>query len=69
MDNSHKRGLATRRRNEAARRERRMKEDREIRAQIEALRKVRDDPDTTASERLRAVELLAEFERKGYSYI
>ena len=69
MDNSHKRGLETRRRNEVARRERRMKEDREIRAQIEALRKVRDDPDTTSSERLEAVKLLAEFERKGYSYI
>ena len=40
MDNSHKRGIETRRRNEAARKERRMKEEREIRAQIEALRKV-----------------------------
>ena len=59
----------TRRRNEAARRERRMKEEREARAQIEALRKVRDDPDTTASERLRAVELLVEFDKKGYSCI
>ena len=69
MDNSHKRGLETRRRNEVARRERRMKEDREIRAQIEALRKIRDDPDTTAGERLRAVELLVEFEKRGYSCI
>ena len=59
----------TRRRNEAARRERRMKEEREARAQIEALRKVRDDPDTTASERRRAVELLVEFDKKGYSCI
>lgn len=69
MDNSHKRGLETRRRNEVARRERRMKEDREIRAQIEALRKVRDDPDTTSSERLEAVKLLVEFEKRGYSCI
>lgn len=69
MDNSHKRGIETRRRNEAARKERRMKEEREVRAQIEALRKVRDDPNTTSSERLRAVELLVEFERKGYSYL
>lgn len=69
MDNSHKRGLETRRRNEAARRERRMKEDREIRAQIEALRKVRDDPDTTSSERLKAAELLLDFVKRGYSYI
>ena len=69
MDNSHKRGIETRRRNEADRKERRMKEEREVKAQIEALRKVRDDPNTTASERLRAVELLVESERKGYSYI
>lgn len=69
MDKSHAQGLETRRRNAQARQERRMKEEREIRAQIEALRQVRDDPDTTSSERLRAVELLVEFERKGYSYI
>ena len=69
MDNSHKRGLETRRRNEAARSERRMKEEREIRAQIEALSKVRDDPDTTSSERLEAVKLLVEFEKRGYSCI
>ena len=69
MDKSHKQAQETRKRNEQYRRERRMKEDREIRAQIEALRKVRDDPNTTSSERLRAVELLVEFERKGYSYL
>ena len=69
MDNSHKCGIETRRRNEAARKERRLKDEREIRAQIEALRKVRDDPNTTSSERLRAVELLVEFESKGYSYL
>ena len=69
MDNSHKRGIETRKRNEAARKARRIREEREIRAQIEALRKVRDDPNTTSSERLRAVELLAEFEKRGYSYI
>lgn len=69
MDDSHKQALETRRKNEQARQERRMKEEREIRAQIEALRKVRDDPNTTSSERLRAVELLVEFERKGYSYL
>lgn len=44
MDNSHKRGIETRQRNEAARKERRMKEEHEVRAQTEALRKVRDDP-------------------------
>lgn len=69
MDNSHKRGVETRRRNEAARKERRMKEEREIRAQIEALRKVRDDPNTTSSERLRSMELLKEYADKGYGYL
>ena len=69
MDKSHKQAQETRKRNEQYRRERRMKEEREVRAQIEALRKVRDDPNTTSSERLRAVELLVEFERKGYSYL
>ena len=64
MDKSHKQAQ-----DEQYRRERRMKEEREIRAQIEALRKVRDDPNTTSSERLRAVELLVEFEKRGYSYI
>ena len=38
-------------------------------AQITALRQVRDHPDTTPSERLRAVELLMEFEKMGYRYI
>ena len=69
MDKSHTQAQETRKRNEQYRRERRMKEEREVRAQIEALRKVRDDPNTTSSERLRAVELLVEFERKGYSYL
>lgn len=69
MDESHAMAQETRRKNAQARQERRMQEEREIRAQIEALRKVRDDPDTTSNERLRAVELLVEFERKGYSYI
>ena len=69
MDKSHKQAQETRKRNEQYRRERRMKEEREVRAQIEAHRKVRDDPNTTSSERLRAVELLVEFERKGYSYL
>ena len=69
VDNSRKRGIETRRRNEAARKERRMKEEREVRAQIEALRKVRDDPNTTSSERLEAVRLLKEYTDKGYSYL
>ena len=59
----------TRRKNEQARQELRMKEEREVRAQIEALRKVRDDPNTTPGERLEAVKLLLDFVKRGYSYI
>lgn len=46
-----------------------MKRKSETMAQINALRQVRDHPDTTPSERLRAVELLMEFEKMGYRYI
>ena len=69
MDKSHKQALETRRRNTEARRAREEKEEQEARAQINALRQVRDDPNTTSSERLRAVELLLEFEKRGYHYI
>lgn len=56
----------TRRNNAQARRERHERELAEVKAQVLALRRVRDDPDTTPSERLEAVKLLMEFERKGY---
>ena len=69
MDKSHTQAAETRRKNEQARRERREREQAEHAAQLAALRLVRDHPDSTPTERLRAVELLAEFERKGYSYI
>ena len=69
MDKSHKQALETRRRNTEARRAQEEKKEQEARAQINALRQVRDDPNTTSSERLRAVELLLEFEKMGYRYI
>lgn len=59
----------TRRKNEQARRERHERERAEHAAQLAALRLVRDDPSSTPAERMRAVELLVELERKGYSYI
>lgn len=59
----------TRRKNEQARRERHERERAEHAAQLAALRLVRDDPGSTPAERMRAVELLVELERKGYSYI
>lgn len=69
MDKSHKQAQETRRRNTETRRAQEKKREQEARAQINALRKVRDDPNTTSSERLRAVELLLEFEKRGYRYI
>lgn len=69
MDKSHKQAQETRRRNAQARRERHERERAEVKAQVLALRCVRDDPNTTSSERLRAVELLLEFEKRGYRYI
>ena len=52
-----------------ARRERHERERAEHAAQLAALRLVRDDPDSTPTERLEAVKLLMEFEQRGYSYI
>ena len=69
MDKSHAQAIETRKRNTQARRERHERERAEHAAQLAALRLVRDDPDSTPTERLRAVELLVELERKGYSYI
>ena len=69
MDKSYKQVQETRRRNTEARRAQEEKKEQETRAQINALRQVRDDPNTTSSERLRAVELLLEFEKRGYRYI
>ena len=66
MDKSHAQAQETRKRNEQARRERHERERAEQAAQVAALRLVRDAPDTKPAERLRAVELLVEFERKGY---
>ena len=66
MDKSHAQAAETRKRNEQIRRERREREMAEHTAQVAALRLVRDAPDTKPAERLRAVELLVEFERKGY---
>ena len=59
----------TRRRNEQIRRERRERERTEHAAQVFALHLVRDHPDSTPAERLRAEEHLPELGRKGSSYI
>lgn len=62
-------GQETRKRNEQARRERHRQEMEEVKAQANALRQIRDNPDVTPGERLEAVKLLLELEKKGYSYL
>lgn len=69
MDKNHKQAKETRKKNAEARIAQAMKRKSETMAQNNALRQFRDHPDTTPSERLRAVELLMEFEKMGYRYI
>ena len=55
MDKSHTQAAETRKRNAQVRRERHERERSEHAAQVAALRLVRDHPDSTQAERLRAV--------------
>ena len=66
MDESHAKAQETRKCNAQARRERRLKREREEAAQLAALRQIRDNPEATPGERLEAVKLLLEMESKGY---
>lgn len=67
MDKTH--AQVTRKRNEQIRRERHERERAEHATQLAALRSIRDDPKATPGERLEAVKLLLELEKKGYSYL
>lgn len=69
MDDSHAKSQETRKRNEQIRKERHEREQAEHAAQLAALRLVRDHPDSTPAERLRAVELLLEIGKNGYRHI
>lgn len=66
MDKSHAQGLETRRRNEQIRRERRERERVELEETINTLRQIRQNPKATPGEKLEAIRLLTELERKGY---
>ena len=54
----------TRRNNAQARRERHEREQAEVKAQVLALRRVRDDPGATPSERLEAVKMLEDMKKQ-----
>ncbi len=64
-----RRGQETRKRNQEAREVRRIREEAEAMKQIAALKLVRDHPDSTPTEKLEAVKMLADYERRGYSYL
>ena len=66
MDKSHAQAAETRRKNAQVRRERHERDRVEQAAQVAALRLVRDDPDSTPTERLRAVEILLKLEGEHY---
>ncbi len=54
---------------ERRQRAKKVHQERDREAQLAALRQIRDDPNTTPGERLEAVKLLLELEKKGYSYL
>lgn len=66
MDKPHTLAAETRRRNAQARQERHERERAEHAAQLAALRLVRDDPESTPGERLRATEILLKLEGEHY---
>ena len=57
-------GQEKRKRNEQIRRERRAREQAEIKAQAAALRQIRDNPNATPGERLRAIEMLEDMKER-----
>ena len=64
MDKSHKQAQGTRKRNEQARRERHRQEMEEVKAQANALRQIRDNPDATPGERLEAIKMLEDMKKR-----
>lgn len=64
MNKSNAQGIATRKRNEQVRRERKRQEMEEVKAQAAALRQIRDNPDATPGERLEAIKMLEDMKRR-----
>ena len=64
MDKSHKQARETRKRNEQARRERHRQEMEEVKAQANALRQIRDNPEATPGERLEANKMLEDMKKR-----
>lgn len=57
-------GQETRKRNEQARRERHRQEMEEVKAQANALRQIRDNPQAPPGERLEAIKMLEDMKKR-----
>ena len=68
MNKSNAQGIATRKRNEQVRRERKRQEMEEVKAQADALRQIRDSQEAAPRERLEAIKMLEDM-KKGYVII
>ncbi len=69
MDKSHQQAQETRKRNQEARAAMRARNEAEAMKNITVLKQVRDSPDSPLESRMEAVKMLADYERRGYSYL
>ena len=64
MNKSNAQWIATRKRNEQVRRERKRQEMEEAKAQADALRQIRDSQEATPGERLEAIKMLEDMKKR-----
>ncbi len=64
MNKSNAQGIATRKRNEQVRRERKRQEMEEVKAQADALRQIRDSQEAAPRERLEAIKMLEDMKKR-----
>ncbi len=64
MNKSNAQGIATRKRNEQVRRERKRQEMEEVKAQADALRQIRDSQEAAPRERLGAIKMLEDMKKR-----
>ena len=64
MNKSNAQGIATRKRNEQVRRERKRQEMEEVKAQADALRQIRDSQEAAPRERLEAIKMREDMKKR-----
>lgn len=64
MNKSNAQGIATRKRNEQVRGERKRQEMEEVKAQADALRQIRDSQEAAPRERLEAIKMLEDMKKR-----